>query len=536
MNNALVVIPAIKKRVAFPDDLIKKIGGITLIQRAINKSKEFSLNICVVTDSEEIKLISERSNVDCYYDKSLNPNFSRQLIELYPIFKNIIKKNSVLICLSPYCPMLKSSLITEAYDKFILESCNIMVTTTEMRHPVFNSKVKKLNEVLSPSGSFDLIQEGSLMLISSDLVNDPSLEVNIKGFCLKESFEIRSYQDWWICEKILNRRKILFNIVGNVKVGTGHVFRALSIAHEITDHQVAFVCNLESVEMVQEIVGDRYIVYEESSESFMGVLSEYSPDLVINDILNTDEKFIQSIKEFGARVVNFEDLGRGALFADLVFNELYDVPLLEGDNIFWGRDYLFIRDEFDSATPNTFSSNVTTVLLAFGGVDPSNYTLKSLKKIVNICASRRINIRIVVGIGYQHLDGLLEYIKNHDYDLITVVSGTGVMSMQMEDTDLAIVSNGRTVYELAHMNIPSIILSHHSREESHSFGCEDTGFVNFGQLSNDQEESLSEVFSDLVSNENRRRVLFNNIVKYSFIANKEKVINLILKLIQRELV
>ena len=37
-SNIKVVIPALKKTVAFQDDLVKKLSGITLIQRAINKA------------------------------------------------------------------------------------------------------------------------------------------------------------------------------------------------------------------------------------------------------------------------------------------------------------------------------------------------------------------------------------------------------------------------------------------------------------------------------------------------------------------
>ena len=43
----------------------------------------------------------------------------------------------------------------------------------------------------------------------------------------------------------------------------------------------------------------------------------------------------------------------------------------------------------------------------------------------------------------------------------------------MEQSQLAIVSNGRTLYELAHMNIPAIVLSQHKRESTHSFAYEE---------------------------------------------------------------
>ena len=44
MDNLLVVIPAIKKSAVIPDQLIKKLDGITLIQRAINTALEITTN------------------------------------------------------------------------------------------------------------------------------------------------------------------------------------------------------------------------------------------------------------------------------------------------------------------------------------------------------------------------------------------------------------------------------------------------------------------------------------------------------------
>ena len=70
-NNLVIFIPAIKKSVIFQDDLIKKLNGISLIQRAINKAKSLTNNIKIITDSEEIKLISNRNSLETFYDPKL---------------------------------------------------------------------------------------------------------------------------------------------------------------------------------------------------------------------------------------------------------------------------------------------------------------------------------------------------------------------------------------------------------------------------------------------------------------------------------
>ena len=70
----LILIPAIKKNVAFEDDLVKKIAGVSLLQRSINLAKSLDIDSCdifILTDSEEIALIANRNNVECYIDSKL---------------------------------------------------------------------------------------------------------------------------------------------------------------------------------------------------------------------------------------------------------------------------------------------------------------------------------------------------------------------------------------------------------------------------------------------------------------------------------
>ena len=52
---------------------------------------------------------------------------------------------------------------------------------------------------------------------------------------------------------------------------------------------------------------------------------------------------------------------------------------------------------------------------------------------------------------------------------ISLTHSTNVISKYMLKSDIAICSNGRTVHELAHLNIPSIVISQHNRELTHNF-------------------------------------------------------------------
>ncbi len=80
------------------------------------------------------------------------------------------------------------------------------------------------------------------------------------------------------------------------------------------------------------------------------------------------------------------------------------------------------------------------------------------------------------------------------------------------------------------MNIPSIIVSHHEREASHSFASLDKGFINL-VVDRDISTKLKRGFLKLVKDRDYRELLFLNIKKYSFRDNKQIVVDRILKLL-----
>ena len=116
----------------------------------------------------------------------------------------------------------------------------------------------------------------------------------------------------------------------------------------------------------------------------------------------------------------------------------------------------------------------------------------------------------------------------------SVTHSTGVISNIMESVELAITSNGRTVYELAHMNVPSIVIAQHERENTHEFGKKENGFVPLGIYSPGKTEQLIvSQLRELISNRDYRRELHRKTVRFRFNSNKGKVVGLIRRLLEK---
>lgn len=529
-----VIIPAVKKNAAFYDDLIKKIAGQSLIERVINKAKEIANDehIYILTDSEEICLISRRKGVGYFFEKSL---------KLFPgtIFENPINflvtladDYQTLILLSPYVPLLTTKEIQNALSKYESNQEKFLVSVKNRRSRTFTGNRKTAYEILGgETGQKLLIESMAFQIIDSSLVKNEKLRVDVRTgtYALSNDLiEIQSYQDWWVCEKLLKRKRIVFRVIGDEQNGMGHIQRTLTLAHEITDHEIRFVCDTKSKIAADKLAGYDYWLGVYKPEEIEDKIITLEPDLVINDMLNTTPEYINKLRRNNIGVVNFEDLGAGASLANLTINELYDEPLISGENILWGQDYFFVREEFNDAQPTQFKEKIDSLLLMFGATDPGDYVRKILPLVKDECVKKDIKIYVVTGGGYPFIKELEREIEQISDSKIEYHHAIGVVSPIMEKVQVAISSNGRTAYELAHMNIPSIILSHHKRENTHKFTKDENGFIPIGIYGGKEiEEKVIAAFQRLTEDRDYRKRLFDRIKPFQFTQNKEKVINII---------
>ncbi|WP_420264241.1 cytidylyltransferase domain-containing protein [Candidatus Magnetominusculus dajiuhuensis] len=539
MKEFCIILPAVKKNVAFPDDLIKKLNGITLLQRALDKAASIAelQDVYVVTDSEEITLISTRYGVNVVYNKYLRLTLDDVLKVLKFFLVRVAKKYENVILLWAYTPLVTKAIVLKAYEELLLnKERDVLITVKEELHRVFSPTDNGLKSIMlddSCKKVFTAVKSFSIFK-SELLIKNNEDKLNIHPFLLDNDIvEIKSYQDWWICSRLLKRKKILFRVIGSDDVGMGHIYRSLTLAHEISDHEIRFITDTENSIAVYKIAGNDYLIEAVEKRDMVDKILSIRPHLVINDILDTEKEYVLRLKDAGIKIVNFEDVGSGAALSDITFNELYETSVITDGNIKWGRGFYFLRDEFDNAKPHRFKKDVTGILVTFGGTDPINLTTAILLTILDFCKEMGIMIYIVAGPGYLFKDELSRIIAALDYDKVFFTFATGVISSIMEKTQIAISSNGRTVYELAHMNITGIIISQNDRETRHPFANEANGFIPVGIYENGvTERVVLQRLKDLVLDVKYRQRLFYRVRLSNFSKNKKKVLKMILNLIE----
>ena len=534
-----IVIPAIKKNAVIPDQLVKRLAGVTLIQRAIDTARGVvpARDVIVVTDSQEISLICERNGVRAHYNAGLRFTSLDIISEMKSILRELGNDYGHIIVYRASCPLLTWVDIDDAYRRFLEDEADCLVTVKSVRHRIWEVRQGRLEAFLSEDETELVVESKALIIIKSDALEGGNIRRTVPYFLNDRAMEINSYQDWWLCERLLTQRRVVFVVAGYPASGMGHVFRSLMLAHEIANHKVFFVCTKESELAASNIAARDYKTVIQRGELWEDVLA-LGPDLVINDMLDTSRDYMERLKAAGIPVVNFEDEGPGAALADQVVNALYEEGKGDGarenPRFFYGHRYFCLRDEFIQAEQNAFRPEPKCVLVTFGGTDMPDYTRQTLNVVEPLCRERGIAVRVVTGPGYAHRDELVRHIEELGNPLIRFEYATNVMSRMMEGVDLAVCSAGRTVYELAHMRIPSIVLAQHEREARHTFARADHGFAYMGVMRRFNAERLHKVFTQLIDEPQRRQRLYERQTRIHFEQNKAKVVSGILKLLKRE--
>lgn len=539
--NCLVIIPARGGSKGIPRKNLRPLNGVPLISYSINLALQsaYKPDVFVSTDDAEIAYFAEKFGAQVHLrDKNLGGDKVTLDPVIYEAYTTIAKTRNkpydYVITLQPTSPLLSVKSLDQAIEQMIsnpsIETTLSAVNDTHLTwgkndsgyFPNFAARVNRqqLPPVYKETGGF-FISRASVVGPSSRI----GKKVNLFSVPAHEAIDIDSFEDWALCEYFLNRKIILFNVSGYQEIGLGHVYNCLTLANQILNHRLIFLVDKKSALAYSKIAESNYEVYQQQAEALAEDVVGLNPFLVVNDRLDTSKEFVQRLKKNNIRVVNIEDLGEGAHDADLVINAIYPEKQILPRHYF-GPDYFCAREEFLLHKEKEIEPAVKKVLLSFGGVDPTNLTEKVLESIYDFCIEKHITMEVVLGLGYKNLDGLKSYrnIKLH--------RNVQSISDFMYEADIAFSSAGRTIYELALIGTPSIILAQNEREMSHFFASEANGFVHLGLGRDVSTNKIADSFKVLYNSYTQRMAMNQKMKKHNIRAGRERVIKLINNLIE----
>ena len=259
-------------------------------------------------------------------------------------------------------------------------------------------------------------------------------------------------------------KRILIRYVANQKVGSGHVRRMLTLADGLQGHNVLF-------HPTEDTDGEWVDLVDYPQTPWFRTTQE--PDLVITDTLGTTPYI-------GQPWITFEDITPESNHADLVVNALYKDTR---PNTVSGQDWVVVRPEYAALPEFEVAKEGRSVLVMFGGTDPSRLVAKTSKV-------------------FQIEEVLTRPLARIDQPARVTIVGPGdnrPIAELMQTHDLLITSAGRTVYEAALVGIPTIVTAQNSRESTHQHLGFEHGNVYLGLGRLVSEETLGRTVRDVLA-------------------------------------
>lgn len=538
---AIVIIPARGGSKGIPRKNVRIMNGKPLIAYAIETALQVEEieNVVVSTDDEEIADVSRMYGAMVIERPK---HLGEDAVTLDPVIYHAVSVYEekygtvdVVITMQPTSPLMQAETLKSALRRYFNSDADTMLSATNKPHLAWAEKdgkyvplyKERLNRQYLPK---HLMETGAFVISKREYVTPTSRFGNVVTLYEvpeKEAVDIDDYADWTICEMRLKRKKIIIRVDGYPEIGLGHVYRAILLANSLMGHEVLIVLSAKSTLGITKIK-EYFLSYRVVSddEEFFELLENEKPDILINDILNTSLAYMNKVKLLVDRIVNFEDVGEGSRVANAVVNALYESGTV-GSNYYWGHKYYCLRDEFLITTPKKFSDEVENVLVVFGGTDPGHYTERLFEVIDSMETNSKITYQFVLGLGFDREEEFREKAALSRQN-IKIIKDVKMMSKYMAKADIAISSQGRTMYELAAMKVPTIIMAQNERETTHEFGYLKNGFMNLGNGMELENETLKEMLTVLIHTPQIRRQMRKSMAQMKLTDGIERVKNIIL--------
>jgi CMP-N-acetylneuraminic acid synthetase len=531
----LAVIPARKGSKGIRRKNIRRIMRKPLIDYQIENALmcEFISDVVVSTDDPEVAAYASTFSVDV---RNRPQELAADSTTLDPVildateFMESMHKKSYdsVITMQPTSPLLTCATLVRSYSKFVKENLDTLVPIIDSTHLYWREVddltvpdyEKRVNRQYLPRR---YRETGAFLLTRRKYVTVDSRFGPRTGTIIMDEIEgldIDSVADWIVAESALARLKITFIVNGNSKVGLGHVYRTISLADQMLGNDIEFLSTSGDKSATSLIGESGYQVRVVSLNQVLQIVQKQQPDIVVNDILDTDRHYVKALQDSGTYVVNFEDMGEGASSANLVVNALYERSSPPSNHLF-GYEYECLNERFTILPPRLFQSDAESLMITFGGVDHNNLTCRALGLVPEI--SKTTDLKryvVVVGPGYSHnaqLNGRLDALNQFGIELHREV---GNMQLLMNNVDIALTSNGRTVYELAAMGIPTISIAQNNRETLHLFARYHKGIRYQGIASELSDEELLQTIRDVANDAEKRQSMYEEQINSARVIRK----------------
>jgi len=527
-KRVVAIVPARGGYDEVPYMNIKKLGPIPLVAHTLQQAgkSRYIDRVVVSTDDEKVAAVAREYGADV-------PFLRRAELLNVPLIKPVIadavqfveteekEMYDLVVMLQATSPFRTAEQIDEALDKLVNEELDSVVSLREEKTLMWRLVDGELKQAFGKAGRREdmepLYHEDGAIWATRREVLDSSERLGARvGYVLMDkasSFTVHDIYDFWVAEKLVRLPRIVFRVDGGAEIGMGHVYRSLAIADElcsISSADVQFLMSVDHPEGVKGVSDAGYTVRVLSNggvDAIVEAIQEYSPNIVVNDRPFLEEDYLEALSKLGASTVNLvdtlEDIEKPAEITSMIIATMR-VDQLELEDYYAGPEFAILRESF-AGRAKPVRADAREVVISFGGSDPQGLTLKVLRALDE--SRRELGVKAILGPAFSYGQELRELLPKLHYQPI-LLENVEHMAEILSEADLVFCAGGMTVYEIAALGVPGIVMCQNAREVRRMEHFARSGSVEHLGLGTEVEEKrITEAAEALLANETRRRAM-----------------------------
>jgi len=297
-------------------------------------------------------------------------------------------------------------------------------------------------------------------------------------------------------------------------IGSGHFFRCLSLAKKLKKRgkKVIFlISNKKEFQSHGKIKFPFLVLKNKTEKRKIQECKELMSKIkcMIVDLQSNEEDYGEKLQN--ENVVIIDDIGKKKIYSKIIINgsvvkKFHKYKIQNKDTkLLLDSKYMILREEFvkERKELKKLKKKITNILLIFGGSDEKNITLK----ILPFCLKKNLKITVVLGPTNENKQKIMDVIKKESK--VKLVINPKKIAKLFSKQDLVISSTGITIYELACLGIPTIMIPINSAQKETAKEMERKEFGKIIYLEKLNFKKLEQIylkFNDL----NYREKMFNS--------------------------
>ena len=246
------------------------------------------------------------------------------------------------------------------------------------------------------------------------------------------------------------------------------------------------------------------VVAGRGHEAVLEHIRDFAPAILINDLPKVESDYLTALSHVGATTVNLvdtlADLESTEHLAQVIVSAMHqDRETPEG--FYGGPAYAILREQFRGRSKEV-RDEPRLVLLTFGGSDPQGLTLRAARALQGL--PQDVKILAVAGPAFSYRRDF-EALEPTLSRRVPLINEAAIADLML-DADVVVGSGGMSVYEIAALGTPGIVLGQNLREDQRMREFARHGTIEYLGLGPEvAEETIAGAVQALLQDAGRRR-------------------------------